>query len=185
MTDLDGDTTLTVSCVARSDDPAKELKDIGGRKVFFGLAETDENHAAVQASRRAAGVESLTAPEKRAAYSDAALDVLDSQSSPLPVAVIPGYALRLLEGCGSITPGDLKVIGKTRPVPFINVFVADSIPLEKEEKILKALLSIKSDAKLLKAMESRDGFKPIKGQESGAPALRSLGEGRPALHILG
>jgi outer membrane protein assembly factor BamB len=161
LTGLDGDTTLAGLFVARSKDPARELKDIGGRKIFFGLAAADEKHAAALASLRAAGVETSAQPEQRGSYSEAALDVLDSQSSPPPVALIPSYALRLLEGCGSITPGDLKVIGKTPPAPFITVFVADKIPAEKEQRILKALLGIKSDTKLLKAMESRNGFKPV------------------------
>src|SRR5882672_8725947 len=165
LTDPDGSTTLTASFLARSDDPAKELKDMGGRKVFIGLADADEKHFATMTALRASGLEPPAMPEQRRSYSDAALDMLDSQLSPPPVAVIPSYALRLLEGCGSVKPGNMKVIGKTAPVPFITVFVADSIPAEKEEKILKALLSIKGDAKLLKAMESRDGFKAIKGQE--------------------
>jgi len=169
LTDPDGSTALTGSFVVRSGDSAKELKDIGGRKVFFGLADSDANHAVVQAALRAAGVESPAAPEKRSTYSDAALDVLDSQSTPHPVAVIPGYALRLLEGCGSITPGDLKVIGKTEPVPFITVFVANHIPAEKQQRILKVLLGIKGNTKLLKAMESRDGFRPVKTQKPGGP----------------
>ncbi len=169
LTGPDGSTTLTGWFIARSDDPAKELKDIAGRKVFIGLADADEKHAATVTALRATGLEPPARPEQRGSYSDAALDMLDSQLSPPPVAVIPSYALRLLEGCGSIKPGNLKVIGKTEPVPFITLFVADTIPAEKEEKILKALLSIKGDAKLLKAMESRDGFKPIKGQEPGAP----------------
>src|SRR5205085_11409492 len=57
----------------------------------------------------------------------------------------------------------------TQPVPFIAVFVADAIPVEKQEKTLKTLLSIKDDPKLLKAMESRDGFKPVKARERSAP----------------
>ena len=169
LTDPDGSTTLTASFVARSDDQAKELKDISGRKFLFGLADTEANHGIVQAALRASGMEFTAASEKRAAYSDAALDVLDSQSSPHPVAVIPGYALRLLEGCGSITPGDLKVIGKTQPVPFITVFVAENIQAEKEQKILKTLLGINSDAKMLKAMESRDGFKPVQDKKPNGP----------------
>lgn len=164
LTDLDGDTTLTASFVARSDDSIKELKDVRGRKLIFGLADADEKQAAALAALRAAGVEIPAKLEKRASHTDAALDMLDSDLSPPPVAVIPSYTLRMLEGCGSIKPGNLKVIGKTQPVPFIAVFVADTISAEKQEKILKALLSIKADAKLLKSMESRDGFKPIKFQ---------------------
>ncbi|HEX5222993.1 MAG TPA: PQQ-binding-like beta-propeller repeat protein, partial [Verrucomicrobiae bacterium] len=44
----------------------------------------------------------------------------------------------------------------------IAVFVADNISAAKREKIQKTLLDVKSDAKLLNAIESRDGFKPIK-----------------------
>ena len=169
LTDPEGGTTFAGSFVVRADDPAKELKDIAGRKLLFGLADTEENHAAAQTALRAAGVVS-SAAEKRSAYSDAALDVLDSESSPKPVAVIPGYAVRLLEGCGSITPGSLKVIGKTQPVPFISLFIADNVPAEKKQKILKSLLGVKSDTKLLNAMESKDGFKPVKAKPGGPQA---------------
>jgi ABC-type phosphate/phosphonate transport system substrate-binding protein len=162
LTDPDGSTTITGSFVVQARDPAQELKDLAGRKVFFGLAETETNHAATQAALRAAGITNAGSPEKRQSYSDAALDVLDSQATPLPVAVIPAYGLRLLEGCGSIKRGELRVIGKTDPVPFVTVFLADNIAPEKEQKILKLLLGLKSDAKLLKAMESRDGFQPVK-----------------------
>jgi outer membrane protein assembly factor BamB len=170
LTDRNGDTTLTASFVARSHDAARELKDITGRNMFFGLAEADEKQTAALAALRTAGVEPPTNMVVRGSYSDAALDLLDSELSPPPVAVIPTYALAMLEGCGSVKPGNLRVIGKTKPVPFITVFVADSIPAEKQEKILKTLLGIKGDAKLLKAMESRDGFKPATAQDVGPKA---------------
>lgn len=159
LTDADGDSSLTGLFVARADDPANELKSLGERKVFSGLADTDENRAAVRAVLP-------IPPEKRASFSDAALDVLDSSASPPPVAVIPAYALRLLEGCGSVKHGELKVIGKTSPVPFITVFVADAIAADKQEKILQTLLGVKNDTKLLKAMESQDGFKVLNTQTS-------------------
>ena len=161
LTAPDGGTAINGAFVARSDDPAKDLKDIGGRKLLFGLADTRENHATAQAALREAGVEASTQPEQRGSYSEAALDVLDSRESPPPVAVIPGYALRLLEGCGSITPGDLKVLGKAPPLPFIIVFLSDHIATKKGQTILKTLLDVRSDANLLNAMESRDGFKPV------------------------
>ncbi len=169
LTDPDGNTTITALFIARFDDPAKGLKDISGRKVFFGLLDGDEKIAASLAAMRDAGVEPPATLQKRPTYTDAALDLLDSELSPLPVAVIPSYALVTLEGCGSVKPGNLKVIGKTRPVPFITLFVSDSMPAEKQEKLLKTLLNINGDAKLLKAMESRDGFKPLQGREPGIP----------------
>jgi outer membrane protein assembly factor BamB/ABC-type phosphate/phosphonate transport system substrate-binding protein len=168
LTGLDGNTTLTALFIARSDDPVKELKDIGARQVFFGLGEGDEKYSASLAALRSAGVEPPATPQKHASYSDAALDLLDSQLSPPPVAVVPAYALPLLEGCGSVKPGNLKVIGKTLPVPFITVFLADAIPVEKQQKLLKTLFRIKDDAKLLKVMESRDGFRPVQAHEHDA-----------------
>src|SRR5204862_5834830 len=136
--------TTTGSFIARSDDPAKSLKDIVGRKVFIGLPEPDEKYAEAVASLRLSGAN----VEKRASHSEAALDVLDSQLSPPPMAVIPSWALPLLEGCGSVKPGSLRVLGKMRPTPFIATFLSDSIPAETEEKILKALLDLNKDTKL-------------------------------------
>ena len=51
LTGMDGSTTFTGLFVTRSTDSAKELKEIEGRKVFFGLADVDENHAGAQATR--------------------------------------------------------------------------------------------------------------------------------------
>lgn len=164
LTGQEGETSLNALFLVRANDPAKELKDIGARKVLFGVPEADAKHAAATETMRAAGVKP-SATEQRLPYTDAALDVLDSEESPLPVAVVPGYALRLLQGCGSINPGDLRVIGKTEMVPFISLFVSDNIPTPKEKKILETLLAVKDDAKLLKEMESKAGFKSAEPEE--------------------
>ncbi len=135
------------------------------------MADTEANQQALAEALRAAGLKTPGKQEKRGQYSDAVLDVLDSTAATLPVAVIPNYALRLLQGCGSVKPGELKVIGNTQPVPFITVFLSESIAKEQEQKILKSLLTLKDDAVLLKAMESREGFKPVTTQKaSSAPA---------------
>jgi len=36
--------------------------------------------------------------------------------------VISSYAQPLLEGCGTIKKGDLRVIGETDPMPFVVAF---------------------------------------------------------------
>jgi outer membrane protein assembly factor BamB/ABC-type phosphate/phosphonate transport system substrate-binding protein len=165
LTDADGNTSLGALFVARSDDPAKELQDIIGRKLLFGLPEEDAKHAASLTALRAPKVDPLKA-DHRGSFTDAVLDMLDSSLSPAPVAVIPAYGLRLIEGCGSVKPGSMKVIGKSEAVPFITVFVSDNFPAEKEGRALKTLLGMKSDARMLKSMESRDGFQPLKSQPS-------------------
>jgi outer membrane protein assembly factor BamB len=172
LTDPEGYTTVGGLFVVPAKDAAAELKDVAGREIIFGLSDTEANHGAVANALRVAGADSAKL-EKRPVYTDAALDVLDSRATPPPVAVIPGYGLRLLEGCGSITPGDLKVIGKTQPQPFITVFVADHIPATKKQKIVTTLLGLKADAQLLKAMESRDGFKPMETKSAGGPQARA------------
>jgi outer membrane protein assembly factor BamB len=161
LSGMDGSTTDTAVFVARGNDAAKELKDIGGRKVLVALAEADAKHAATLTALRGADLKPPAEPQRRPPGTEAALDVLDSTASPPPVAVMPSYVLRLLEGCGSINKGDLKVIGSTSAVPFITVFLSDSMAADTQAAIRDSLLSIKNDPQLLKQMESRDGFKPV------------------------
>jgi PQQ-like domain len=61
-----------------------------------------------------------------------------------------------------VKPRSLKVIGATERMPFVTVFVSDGIPGDKQQKLLKTLLEIKSEPKFLKVMETRDGFKRLK-----------------------
>ena len=168
LTDVNGETTLGATFLARAGDPAKSLKDLAGRRFIFGLAEADAKSAAALEALRTAGVEPLAKVERRAAFTDAGLDTLDSPASPPPVAVVPGYGLRLLEGCGSVKLGELRVLGTSAPAPFITAFLADTLPAAKREKVLQALLGLKADAKLLQALESRDGFQPLAAPKPGA-----------------
>jgi outer membrane protein assembly factor BamB len=161
LTGLDGETTLAAAFIARSTDTARSLKDITGRKILFGLLEADGKNAVAIAALQAAGITPPVRPDRHNVYANAVLDVLDSQATPPPVAVVPDYALRLMEGCGSVTPGELRTIGRTGPAPFITVFLSDAIIPEKREKVLKTLLAVKSSPTLLKALESRDGFKAL------------------------
>src|SRR4051812_24687433 len=62
LSGMDGSTTETAVFVARAGDGAKELKDIGGRKVFVALAEGDEKHAATLAALRDAKLEPPAQP---------------------------------------------------------------------------------------------------------------------------
>jgi outer membrane protein assembly factor BamB len=161
LTDREGATTASGLLVARKDDPARALKDLAGRTVYVGLVKADAKHTAAHTLLSAAKLQPPVTLEDRSSGNEAALDVMDSSASPLPVAVIPSYALPLLEGCGSIRKGDLKVIGRTAEVPFITVFLSERLTVESEQTILQSLLDLKSDAKLLKSMESRDGFRPV------------------------
>lgn len=169
LTDREGRTTASALFAVRKDDTAKELKDLAGRTAYLGLAKADARHVAAHAALAAAQLDPSAACQDRSSASEAALDVMDSEASPLPVAVIPGYALPLLEGCGSIRKGDLKVIGRTAESPFITVFLSASLAGERERQILRSLLDLKNDPGLLKVLESRDGFRAIEGPEGARP----------------
>jgi ABC-type phosphate/phosphonate transport system substrate-binding protein len=160
LTGKDGETTLTGYFVAKTSDSATRIEDIAGRRVLFGSTNADEKYTAALEAMRAAGIPIPKKIETRDACSDAALDVVDSAETPPPVGVISSYALPLLEGCGSIKKGDLKVIGQTKPVPFITVFCSDHITAAKQKRIADVLFAIRKNAKLLKALETQSGFVP-------------------------
>ena len=171
LTGKDGATTLTGLFIVRNDDPAKTIADLKGYKVFFGPADSDEKHAAAIAALRAAGVAAPEKPETRPGCSDAALDVLQEQG---PAAgVISSYAMPLLEGCGAIQKGSLKIVGETGPVPFIAVFAAESVDEAAGKQVLAALFAANKDSALLKIMESKKGFVEMpNAAESGWPGWR-------------
>ena len=47
--------------------------------------------------------------------------MLENPEKPT-AAVISSYAAALLEGCGTIEKGAIRIIGETEPVPFVTVF---------------------------------------------------------------
>lgn len=168
LTGSDGSASLAGTFVVRASDPAKDLSDLRGRTFLFGLPKTDGKYDAALAALKAAGVEPAADSALRSDFTQAALDVIDSSASPAPVAVIPAYGPVLLTGCGSVRKGELRVIGTTAPVPFITVFVSESVPAAKQQAVLNSLLAVAKDAKLLELLESREGFKPLSRSSAAA-----------------
>ena len=72
--------------------------------------------------------------------------------------MISSYAQPLLEGCGTIKKGDLRVVGETAPVPFIVAFVSESVPADEREAIQKSLLNVGKNKALCTAIETKAGF---------------------------
>ena len=56
-------------------------------------------------------------------------------------AVISSYAEPLLEGCGSIKKGDLRVVGQTQPVPFVTALVSDELDPAMQKQVLLSLIT--------------------------------------------
>ena len=157
----DGATTLTGLFVVPAGDRARKLEDLSGYRILFGPAEEEEKHGAALAALKAAGVPTPASIETRGSCSTAACDALEATTKPGTAAVISSYALALLEGCETIDPGALRIVGRTAPVPFITVFAADSLGAATTTALCAALLEVGGQADLCTALETRRGFVAI------------------------
>jgi ABC-type phosphate/phosphonate transport system substrate-binding protein len=160
LTGEDGSTTQHGLFVVPRDAPAATLSDLKGYTVLFGPVEAEEKHAAALAALTKAGVPvpAEDALEIRAACSEGACDILDADFGARGAAVISSYAKPLLEGCGTVEKGALKVVGRTADVPFVTVYATDSVNKPTGDRIRAALLAAREDADLCSALETRDGF---------------------------
>ena len=167
----DGLTTLTGLFCVPAADPAQTIADLAGYRVIFGPPEAAEKHSAALAALEKAGVAVPERPETAGGCSEAAFAALENEQKPGAAAVISSYAMAVLEGCGTIDKGALRVIGRTGPVPFIRVFATDSVTPAAEKEITGALLAVRSDAGLLVAMESKHGFLEIVPKPARRPTV--------------
>ena len=168
LTGKEGTTTQNGLFVVRGDDPAKSVKDLKGYRIIFGPADCQEKHQAAIALLKKHGV---PAPEKLEidnACSDGAAKVVELGNQVRAAAVISSYAQPLLEGCGTIKKGDLRVVGTTEPVPFVTAFVSDRLSAQVREQLKNSLLSVATDAELVLALETLEGFVAIEKEEEPA-----------------
>lgn len=155
----DGKTTMTGLVVVAAKDEALSAADLKGHKIIFGEASADEKHAAPLALFKDLEVPVPAKPDTCLTCSVGAAKVVDAGKKGEKVAaVISSYAKPLLEGCGTVQKGDLRVVGETDPVPFIVAFVSDTLPEATRTDIQKTLLSVGADKDLCTALETKGGF---------------------------
>ncbi len=141
--------------VVRQDDAARSLMDLASRRLLFGPQESDERHSAAFSALEAFNVPIDDEPPVSSGCSTAALAVAEKDAD---AAVISSYAMPLLEGCGTVDKGALRIVGRTEPVPFIGVLATERVSAEFEAAVLDALLKARERQDLLAAMESARGF---------------------------
>jgi hypothetical protein len=167
LTGKDGATTQTGLIVVPTDDVARSVADLRGYRIVFGPVECDEKHAAALALLKHHGVEPPAVLETSPACSDGACAILDD-AKKVPdrhgAAVISSYAKPLLEGCGTVEKGSLRVVGQTEPVAFVEAFVNAQRPEAERTALVSALLESTADPQLRIALETRDGFVAIASQ---------------------
>ncbi|MEQ9409902.1 MAG: PhnD/SsuA/transferrin family substrate-binding protein [Fuerstiella sp.] len=160
LTDKQGSTEQHGLIVVNRTDPATEVQHLKDYTIIFGPAIADEKHAAALTLLRDAGV---TIPAKLTiddACSDGACKVIDLGPTSRTAAVISSYAQPLLEGCGTIRKGDLRVVARTAPVPFITAFASAELDAAERDSVQAALLSVSLRPDVLEALESLVGFLP-------------------------
>jgi ABC-type phosphate/phosphonate transport system substrate-binding protein len=159
LSNKEGGTTMKGLVVVPAEDPALVISDLQGHRMIFGPTECDEKHGAALALLERAGLAAPTTLETAAACDEGALLILeDAKQGRRGMAVISSYAQPLLEGCGTIEKGSLRVAGETEPVPFIEAFVNESTLGDQRERVAQSLVKVTQDPAVRIALETRDGF---------------------------
>ena len=171
LTGKDGSTTQTGLIVVPSGDPAQSVADLRDFRILFGPAECDEKHQAALVLLKKHGIDPPAELETSAACSDGATLVLDLRGKARAAAVISSYAKPLLEGCGTINKGDLRVVGETEPVPFVAAFAVGSRGADESSRWLDILVQVSLDPLLCIALETKSGFVAI-GDEAAQAAKK-------------
>ncbi len=157
LSDLEGKTTQRGLFVVRTKNAAASVIDLEGAEVFFGPEDCDEKWKAPRALLVDLGIKASNKSSVQPSCSVAAKKLVDFSDDTNVAAVISSYATPLLEGCGTIQKGDLRIIGETNEIPFITAFVDETLPESTRDQLRNALLAVKGPD-LLKALESTQGF---------------------------
>jgi len=161
LTNMQGATTFQGLFVVRKGNLAQSLADLNEYRILFGPASCDEKHAAALAALREAGVQGFDNDnlETVETCTDAANQLVKLADDSKTAAVISDYARVLLEGCQTIPPGSLRVIGKTESIPFVTAFATGHMSPELRSEVRRALLAANRFSTLLKLLETKDGFR--------------------------
>lgn len=165
LTGKDGKTDMQGLFVVASSDPAKSVAELKGYRIFYGTEDSDEKYSAAFDVLKKHGITPTDKPDTCAACSDGATKILELGPTVRTATVISSYAAPLLEGCGTVKKGDLRVIGTTASVPFVEAFVSEALPATEQAKIEAALAKMGTQIELMQAMESLLGFVPIPPQK--------------------
>lgn len=170
LTGADGSTTQHGLFVVRDGNPAKQISDLKGYTILFGPNDCDEKWAAPRKALQQQKVVLEEKPQTVPACSDGAKKLMEVGVDDKFAAVISSYAQPLLEGCGTVKKGDLRVVGRTEKVPFVAAFVSSKLDEATRTKVAAALDEVQYDINLLLALQSEGGF--VKYERNNVPKAR-------------
>ena len=154
--------------VVPAKDPPQTVADLDGYDIYFGPAAFRDEHSAAMDLLTRHGVAIPKELSITQSCSGGAAKVVERGPEGKSAAVISSYAAPLLEGCGTVKKGDLRVIARTEPLPFITAFVAADLPAEKQRKVQRALTSMAGEPELCQALETLAGFLPVADETKAA-----------------
>ena len=154
LSDKQGRTTLHGAFLVKTSSPIQSLSQLAGKTVALGPVEDVETHEAAKLALANARVNFRIS----GSIDSAALAMSDGE---VDAAVVSDFLPPLLEGCGKLEKGSTRVLGTTGEVPFIHVFAATTLGEPQLKTMTEALRKVSSDAKLLAALESKEGFKSV------------------------
>lgn len=161
LTGKDGLTTQRGLLVVPATDSAMSLEDLKDYRIYFGPQECDEKHAAAMGLLKSRGVAIPTKIETAVACDEGAIQILKlAEKGEHGCAVISSYAKPLLEGCGQVPKGSLRVVGETEEIPFIAAYVDSTAAPADRAAIRESLLKSTRDVRLRLALETKRGFVP-------------------------
>ena len=159
LTGKDGKTTQRGLIVVAASDSAQNVADLKDYRMFFGPQECEEKHHAAIQLLQEHGVKSPATIETAVACDEGAIKILKLAEEKTPAcAVISSYAKPLLEGCGQVPKGSLRVVGETGEIPFIAAYVNADLDSAERDRIAAALVKSTGDIALRLALETKRGF---------------------------
>ncbi len=171
LTNTSGAFTVKGAFVVRKNSPVGTLEDLKGRKLVLGPKADAESHAAARKALEKAKLQNDVTIQTAGSIEAGVFAVSDGEAD---ATVITDYLPPLLEGCGKIAKGELRIIGTTDAVPFIELFATENVSKAEEEQFLQALPKVKQQPDLLKALESKTGFEPLE-QKTAAMSAQHQG----------
>jgi outer membrane protein assembly factor BamB len=155
LTGSQGDTDVRGLLVVRTKSPAKVPGDLADHRILFGPPSDAERHAEALALLAEHGVAPVPPLQVVPDCAEALAAVARGDAD---IAVIPSYAVPLLEDLAGIEKGALRVVGQTAPQPFVTMFATARPGPATERTIYNALLSVRDNPHLLTALDSKSGF---------------------------
>lgn len=177
LTDEAGGSEVRGVFVVRMKSPAQAVGDLEDHRILFGPRQDEELHAAALTLLAENGVAPIPPLQIEPNCVKALTAVVRGNAD---AAVIPSYALPLLDGFEGVEQGTLRVLGSTPTEPLVQAFATSRLSPTAARTVADAMLSISNDSQLLAAMASKSGFveltKEAPPAATSAPAMKPAAE---------